>query len=677
MRALLAILVALPLCAQEAAQPKPEEKKEAATAAPQEQAPAAAASQDQTAAPAPAVDENISVVLDLGNRWVDFRGGDYNTYRSVINLRGGLRLFGGEVRVKDPKRRLFDRLDVRAANWGGDPYNSLHIGARKTGVYDLTSNYRNVIYFNFLPSFANPFQDQGILLNQRSYDIHRRFADIHLDFRPGKRVVPYLAYDRNSNEGTGITTFVATSNEYPVSNRIRDRLDTWRGGVRLEMSRWHVTLEQGGTKLRDDQEVFTDVLSTGNRQTPLLGQTLFLTDALQAYGVRGNNIYSKALFTSNPFTWMNLFGQFLYSRPENDVRFTQNNAGQFVQLSPLLFFTAQQDIFSGLARMPRSSGSAGTELRPLRRLRILQGWMTDRLHTSTSGVLNSQLFPAGTAPVTLAPLAAAERLVMNFSQHQIDAFYDLTRHITLRGGHRYVWGDSVVPPSNLTPAGERGELSRQVGIAGALFRIGSKLSANFEFEGAASDRTYFRTSLHDYQSMRARARYQLLPSLGFSANFTYLNNENPTPGINYEFLSRYNTFSVYWTPGGGQRVSVLGEYARSSLRSDIFYLAPQDLTPERSLYRDNAHTANALAELPLPVYKRGDLTPKVSFGGSLFRSSGSRPTRFWQPMGRVSLPLHRNVAVVSEWRWYGFAQPFYRFEEFRTHLFTAGLRITR
>ena len=79
----------------------------------------------------------------------------------------------------------------------------------------------------------------------------------------------------------------------------------------------------------------------------------------------------------------------------------------------------------------------------------------------------------------------------------------------------------------------------------------------------------------------------------------------------------------------------------------------------------------------MPAQIRPGLNPRVAFGGSLFRSSGSRPTRFWQPVGRIALPVHPKLAIISEWRWYGFTQPFYRFEEFRTHLFTAGLRITR
>jgi hypothetical protein len=126
-------------------------------------------------------------------------------------------------------------------------------------------------------------------------------------------------------------------------------------------------------------------------------------------------------------------------------------------------------------------------------------------------------------------------------------------------------------------------------------------------------------------------------------------------------------------PQGGKRFSVLGEYTRSALRSDIFYLVPLGLTPERSLYRDNAHTATAVVDLHLPGSSRA---PQVSLGGSLFRSSGSRPARYYQPLGRVSLPLHKSVSGYAEWRWYGFSQPFFLFEGFRSHQFQIGLRLS-
>ena len=72
--------------------------------------------------------------------------------------------------------------------------------------------------------------------------------------------------------------------------------------------------------------------------------------------------------------------------------------------------------------------------------------------------------------------------------------------------------------------------------------------------------------------MRARARYQLAAKLSLQASFSLLNNQNPTPGINYNFLSRQNSLSVSWTPS--KRVSILGEYTRSTLYSNIGYLEP-------------------------------------------------------------------------------------------------------
>jgi len=71
-----------------------------------------------------------------------------------------------------------------------------------------------------------------------------------------------------------------------------------------------------------------------------------------------------------------------------------------------------------------------------------------------------------------------------------------------------------------------------------------------EYEGSPGDRSYFRTSLNDYQRARIQARYQALASLLLTAHFGVLKNENPAPGVNFDYLSRDNTLSAYWTRGG-------------------------------------------------------------------------------------------------------------------------------
>ncbi len=681
MRALLVLFLTLPLLGQQPApkpaeQPKPEEK-----AAPAEAQPAAKTEETAAESPVPAGEPAISGSVDVGYRWRSTVGGSFDAYRSVVNLGEGPKLTGLDFTIQDPKRRLFDRLDVRGYNWGDDPYTTAYLSARKQSLYDFTFDYRNLAYFNYLPSFADPLlnSSKGVFLNERSYDTRRKMSNFQLELFPGKWLIPYLAYSRDSGSGHGVTTFVLDStNEYPVPDLLRDETNNYRGGLRLELKRFHATLEQGGTTYKDDQQVYNNLDSNyGNRTTLYNRQQLYLGDLLQAYGVRGDSIYSKVMVTANPLSWLDLYGQFLYSQPKNDVNYNQFNTGNFALLSSLLFYNGQQDLITATAKIPHTSGSFGFEARPLARLRIIESWSTDRLHNASIGLLAEQLQLAnlGTQPAT-SPLSS--RLVMNYNQQQVDVLFDVTNRLTLRGGHRYVWGDgqNLAPVLSPDPAAlESGELRRHVALAGASFRSGQKFSFSVDFEGASSDGAYFRTSLYNYQRMRSRARYQAFGTLALAADFTLLNNQNPSSGIRYDFLSRQNSVSALWTPAGGKRITVLAEYSRSSLRSDINYIAGPFFEAERSFYRDNAHTGTVLVDLALPAY--AGLKPRVSFGGSYFLSSGSRPTNYYQPLAKVALPIAKNIFWTGEWRYYGFGEAMYLYEGFRAHTFMTGLRLTR
>jgi len=656
MKLLLALLLSIPLLAQ----------APAATPAPVT-APAPAA-----ATPTPPTEDWLTGSIDLGYRFSSV-GGSNDDYRSVVNLGSGPRLFGLDFTIIDPKKRLFDRLDVRAYNWGGDPYNTVHVNASKRGIYDFNFDYRDIAYFNFLPSFADPLLGSGIVLDENSYNTRRRMSDFQLDLLPGKRIMPYLAYGRDSGQGTGITTFETGNNEYPVSDSMFDKTDNYRAGVHLEFNRWHVTLEQGGTTLREDQQAYMSGFNAGNNTAPFLGQQLDLTGLTQAYGIRGDSIYTKGLFTASPVSWLDLYGQFLYSRPETNVSYNQLDYGSFVVLSSLLFYTGEQALEFAETKEPHTTGSFGFELRPLKRVRVIESLMTDRLHTAAAGLLTDMILsPASVAQTTPLPLSGM--LVMNYNQEQVDVLLDVTRKLMLRGGYRYVWGDAEAPAALIAGVGlESSELRQNVGLAGVTFRVTRKLSANLDFEGASTSHAYFRTSLYNYQKMRARARYQVTSKLALQASFSLLDNQNPSPTINYDFLSRQNSLSATWTPG--KRVSVLGEYTRSTLRSNINYLEPEVLVPELSLYRDDAHTASGLVDLALPGYS--GLAPRLAFGGSLFISSGSRPTSYYQPLARLSVPLHKNLSWNSEYRFYGYAEAFYQYEGFRAHILQTGIKLSR
>jgi len=640
-----------------------------------------AADQTTTAAPAPAAadnpaptaSENFHGSIDFGYRWLGDVHGSMDEYRSVVDLAQGPRLFGLDLIWRDPKKRFFDQIDLRADGWGGEPYRSAHLDARKRSLYDFNFDYRDIAYFNTLPSFANPGAPGGF--DEQSMDIRRRTLNSGLDLFPGGHFVPYLAFDHNAGSGSGMETWVQDSNnEYAVPTLLSDSTENYRGGVRIEYSRFHLTLEEGGTTYKDDDQASDATLLTGGKTTPIFGQTLSLSSLQQAYGIRGHSTYSKVLFTSHLAPWFDVYGQFLYSEPKTDIHFSEIANGNFLDISQLLFYSSLSTMGTGTDNQPHTTGSIGFEMRPFRRMRVIESLVTDRYHDAAA----PNIAIDGTAPgQVFAELSGFTGYTeyVNYNQQQVDLIYDLSNRITLHGGWRYVWGDAQTFPSTESETGPpaTGQLRRNTGMGGLTYRVIEKLTLNLEFEGASSDDVYFRTSLNDYQKARARARYQLAKALSLQANFQVLNNRNPAPGVNYIFQSRDNALSIFWTPDAAKRVSVMGEYDRSTMSSNIDYLTLPFFTSAVSQYRDNAHSATTAINFALPGLKDGKLT----LGGSMFVSSGSAPSRYYEPLARVSVPVGKHVSWNAQWQYYGYGQSFYLYDGFRANSFVTGVKLTQ
>lgn len=626
-------------------------------------------------APVSSAEAWLTGSVDVGYRWRTGPGGNDNIYRSTVDLGEGPKLLGVDFTITDPKHRWFDRIDTRAANWGDDPYSTLNVTARKQRIYDFISNYRNLAYFNNLPSFANPLLNRGIYTSQRTFDTRSRMSSFELNLLPGNWIVPFISYDRSSGYGNGVTTFVSDQNEYPVPDRMNFSQNHFRGGVRLELRKGHLTVEQGGTTFRDDQILYQPQESTnpGNRTNPYLGRNLYLNSLWQASGVRGNSVHTKVLGTIELRSWLALYGQFLYARPQNDTRYQQFDTGNSVLQSQALFFTSQQYFLSSAAKVPHRSWNAGGEMRLHPRLRAISGWVSDMIQVNGASVGEQtlNLRPAST------PISGSSLLRNNYNHVESDVLWDITRQLTLRSGYRYVWGDTTnffLPPGGLVTQ-DIAQLRRNIGKGGFHYRPNGKLSITGDIEAAGSDRTYYRTSFFRYQRTRVQGSYQVSPQINVSASFSALNNRNPTSELNYQYLGIQTSVSVFWNPGADKPVGFQGNYTRATLKSDISYLAPQLLQPEQSLYRDHAHSIQGMFDWRLS--KKLGSAARLSTGGSFFISSGSRPTNYFTPSGKLVLPIRNNLAWVSEWTYYGYAESFYFFEGFRAHLITTGIRFTR
>jgi len=315
--------------------------------------------------------------------------------------------------------------------------------------------------------------------------------------------------------------------------------------------------------------------------------------------------------------------------------------------------------------MPHTSGSVSVEFRPGRRWRIVEHWMTDRYRNASSALLAENLLVAG-VPFTDSQLAS-DSLNLNYSQNEVDVYFDVTSRFTLRGGYRYEWGDSQLGAPILSELTlESANLRRQIGIAGFNYRLSQKFRITADAEGSNSGQTFFRTSLQVYEKAHIRASYDLSSTLRLAGDFSLLNNSDPDPSVKLDFSSKVESASIFWTPKGGKWSSLLLDYSRSAISSNILYLVPQTLSPEPSIYKENAHALTMVAAVKW-----------FSFGGAMFISAGSRPTSYFQPLARFSIPFNPHIRWNTEWRWYSMAEAFYAYENFRSNQLTTSLRFTR
>ena len=175
---------------------------------------------------------------------------------------------------------------------------------------------------------------------------------------------------------------------------------------------------------------------------------------------------------------------------------------------------------------------------------------------------------------------------------------------------------------------------RNMGIGGFTFRPMKKVSITGEAEGAADNSAYFSTSLHDYQKVRAQARFQAATAFSVSADFSLLGNQDPPPGVHSDYHVRQESFSFSGPLGRGKIFDLQGSYSRLLVRARIFDLT-SDIWPRR-----------LQSLLVSRQYAHGQHTPSLQFAGR-WRAGGTNHGR------GLLRSFHRGPGrppTISRWR---------------------------
>ncbi|MBX9601189.1 MAG: hypothetical protein K2X35_09295 [Bryobacteraceae bacterium] len=628
------------------------------------------AAKPDAAKPAAGADYTIDGEFDVRFRWLSDLKGNENVYRSVVNLGEGVRLFNGAVRYSAPDSKVLDQLNIFANGWGGDPWTNTRVDGRRNGVYEFNIDYRNVAYFNNLPIFANPLLGNGVLFSQRAFDTRLRQVDAELRLFPSARISPFVSFSRGMQQGTGIVPFVGEGNEYPVGTEYDNAQNLVRGGVRIQGAKYNATLEGGWSDFYDDQSVGYFGPNNGNRLTPFFGRNLRLFSVQQRYNVEGDGPFLRALLQYRPSNWLSVNGQFTWVQPSIRATSQSDAAGSFFSRELGLPFNTFIENTTGRALRPFPSGLISAEFSPVRRVRVIQTFSTDRFNISQFANVRQQ--ESGATPAAAVDNAIYnQRLFLNWNRFEILGIWEATSILSLRGGFRYTWGDAEAPAA-VTPVAStnRGEIRLPAVLAGATLRFGSKWSGAFDFEGSQGDRqNFFRTSLLEYNKGRAQVRYRFSQALNINVLYSILDNRNPNPAIRLDTRIQNASAGLNWTPGDGQRVNFTGEYTYSSWRNNIDTITLPLFGRQTVLYRDFGHHANAFVDLRVVRQAR------LNLGGSFSINNGSLPTRLYQPVVGLSVPFYKKIGFIGDWRFFQYTTNQFRFQDFQRHAISAGLRI--
>jgi hypothetical protein len=615
-----------------------------------------------------AQNEQYRLSLDFGNRWKAGFSGNEDLYRSQLDLGEGPKLFSGVFSIFAPNNsnRFFDRLELRMNSWGGEPYNTARVRAVKAGIYELRFDYQNVAYFNSVPFFANPLFEQGNLESQHQFDISQRFARVELTLRPGKRVSPFVAYQRTSRQGPALTTLRTDGNEFLTRLDVDTHSDDLNFGVNFTASQFSLRLEQGFRWYRDTSPFLAPGFQEGNSSRPVFGRDIVLNNYAGQNDVEGTIPFSTAVGVYHPFDSLLLRGKVSYSMGDVNSNFSDAIDGTFFSFPLQAFYQGQEKQALGRAKRPNLFGDFSVTWQPFKRFRILESLNIRRSHVSGSAQIENAflnvdpLFQPGIIPRLETSSLLDTFLSRNLTIQELQGVFYLSPRFSVRAGHRFEHKEVGLS--------EDFAYDRNVLILGTAYEFSARSTIALEYELGRTDQPIFRTDVVDFDRLRLRGRFHPFDSLQLSGSVTLFDNNNDIPEI--DLTSRQRSYTLQFTYTPVARISISGAYERSELDSDLLFIIPQSFQPDRSIYAERSDYANLFVSLLLLRNARLD----VGYSGS--GTVGNFPMNYHQPMARLEIPLGERFIAYGQWNYHDYKEKVSLLpQSYQTHLVVLGFRV--
>jgi hypothetical protein len=562
--------------------------------------------------------------LELGYQWVDVSGNE-GMFRTQANEKQGLLLRSFSLTSFDSSTgsKLYDRLQIDAADLGASPQGYFRLQAGLARTYNLSLLYRHSEIYSALVDFANPLLEDGVQLSQHTLDRNSDSVDLNVEFIPGGTLTPLFGYRWMQYRGPGTTTVHTGQDEFRLKSDFKETTQEVSGGVGFHFGTFAGSVVQGWRIFDSGEDArLVSGAGGGNNAKPVLGRDITLSSYTRSTDSGGTFPMTNAYVSGMVTRGVRVVGSYTRADMDSDTQDSVAGAGSLASFKLARFYTGFTESVQARSESLNWRGELRVEWEPLDGLQLLAGY-TKRHRDQDGWATFADMFAntvnfSGADPKTINTLLTANT-AMQRDENVLEVKAS-TRNL----GPVQLWGaygsskqDLTVTPDAaeiVVPGGQGGDFSREVKLysAGATVAF-SGLKLGLDWKKDDADQAIVRTDYLNQERWRARLSWTAGSFLQLVGTAERIEAENPTAGIDRDATTKHWAGDLELTPL--KDLAIRLGYGVYQADSTITIRQPQDFTLVPSVYSEDGTSKDVAAS-----YRFG--SGGVEAGFSKFENTG-------------------------------------------------------
>ena len=261
-------------------------------------------------------DKEFTGSFMVGYRTVDTSGAE-TKYMEDINLEKGARLFNFNLTFapKGDMKKLFDRLDVRLNNFGGDPFETFSLDIQKYGKYQFQYDRKKAAYF---------YADMLAAEDYHTFDFDRIIDSGLLKVWLSKDFRAYIDFNRYTKKGESTTSYDFNRVEFEFDKPIHEKSTDIGVGVDYAGKWYSLVLEGRKQEFNNANSLFLPGYADGGAGARY-PSAFYYFDLNMPYNMDGNTYVAK--ISAQPFKCLFLRGSMQIIKQDTDFAYSEDAWG--------------------------------------------------------------------------------------------------------------------------------------------------------------------------------------------------------------------------------------------------------------------------------------------------------------------------------------------------------------